>query len=319
MKRKISVCFLNACTLWLLNSCVGMGQNKRSMATFRKPSPLEGTFQVSTVTNSASLTLQAASYDTVYVSGEMTTYMIFPENVAVMDIGSKHYVGKIESDNMLYLKPLKAHVPPSSLLVRTAEERIYLHYIAYRQQPKKIFWDYRTDTLIPAQLTRSNQAATLPAAKPAKSYTQKLTFLQKVPPKRKITYCKANGLQVEVTGLALDREAMYVRMDIKNRTSIPYKIDYVGFTYEQRHTKKSQRRIAPEKMEVAPFAQVAVPIISPQGEECLVYALPLYANAKRGFLEIVIRESDGNRLLSVRIPARRLAKAQYLPTPVSLK
>jgi hypothetical protein len=55
-----------------------------------------------------------------------------------MDLGSKSYTGKIESGNMLYLKPLKPNVAPSSLLVRTTGERITCTTFATGSTPQDL-------------------------------------------------------------------------------------------------------------------------------------------------------------------------------------
>ncbi len=251
-------------------------------------------------------------YDTVFVSGGMTTYMIFPENVAVMDLGSKGYVGKIESGNMLYLKPLSASVAPSSLLVRTTGDRIYLHYIACKRQPDKIFWDYRADTLVETMPAGINAAQTV--TRPRMVYLKQLEFLKKQK-KRKLARYAYSGIKMTVSNLAVDREAVYVLVDVENNTSVPYKLDYVSFTYKERRSKKSRRRIVPQENVVEPLAQQAATAIAPQGKECLAYALPLYAGTNKGFLEVVVREADGNRLLSGIIPARKIARSIFLASP----
>lgn len=253
-----------------------------------------------------------APYDTVFVSGGMTTYMIFPENVAVMDLGSKGYVGKIESGNMLYLKPLSASVAPSSLLVRTTGDRIYLHYIAYRRQPDKIFWDYRTDTLVEASPTGVNAAHAAP--RPRMMYARQLEALRKQP-KRKLARYASSGIKMTVSNLAVDGKALYVLLDVENNTSVPYNLDYVSFTYKERRSKKSLRRIVPQENVVEPLDGQAAGEVAPRGKECLAYALPLYAGTNKGFLEVIVHEADGNRLLSGIIPTRKIARSAYLASP----
>ncbi len=253
-----------------------------------------------------------AIYDTVFVSGGMTTYMIFPENVAVMDLGSKGYVGKIESGNMLYLKPLSAGVAPSSLLVRTTGDRIYLHYIAFRRHPDKIVWDYRADTLVEALPSGVNASHAVPRTRMA--YARQLEALKKQP-KRKLARYASSGIKMTVSNLAVDGEAVYVLIDVENNTSVPYKLDYVSFTYKERRSKKSPRRILPQENVVEPMDRQVAGVVAPRGKERLAYALPLYVGTNKGFLEVIVREADGNRLLSGIIRARKIARSAYLASP----
>ena len=233
----------------------------------------------------------------------MTTYMIFPENVAVMDLGSKAYAGKIESGNMLYLKPLKANPAPSSLLVRTTRDRIYLHYIAYRQRPDHLFWDYRTDTL--------DDASPLGATTNQQVYTGQLDRLKKQR-KRKLGSYASSGMKMTLTRLAVDDAAVYVLLEIQNSTSIPYKLGYLSFTYKERHARKSRRKISPEEILVEPLAQEASSQVPAHSKASLAYALPLFAGTRRGFMEIVIRENEGNRLLTGTVRAQKIAQSPYL-------
>lgn len=260
------------------------------------------------VSNSIVSAPKQVAYDTVYVSDRMTTYMIFPEAVAIMDLGSKSYMGKIESGNMLYLKPLKPHVAPSSLLVRTTGERIYLHYIAYQEHPRKIFWDYRPDSLRPDASKAGSQFES------QEEYTRKLGQLGQLKGKRLAVH-RANGLVLQVGNLAIDKRATYLLLGVENFTSLPYQIDYVCFAYKERRSRKSQRRIEPAEHLAEPLAQVAVPVVAPLGKETLGYALPLYAGTNRNFLEVTLREASGNRSLKVRIPARKIARSLYLSSP----
>jgi hypothetical protein len=210
---------------------------------------------------------------------------------------------------MLLLKPMKEGVAPSSLLVRTAGERIYLHYIAFKARPEKIFWDYRTDTLMTLTPAAGNTGENEPAGQ--EIFSGQLARL-KAGPKRKLARDKANGLQLSVTNVAVDKEATYLLLDLENKTSIPYQLEYVSFAYKERRSRKSQRRIQPEENLVQPLYQQTLPVVSPHDRELMAYALPLHAGTHKGYLEVVIREASGNRLLSGSIPARKIARSQYL-------
>ncbi len=192
-------------------------------------------------------------------------------------------------------------------------EQIYLHYIAYKQRPEKIFWDYRADTLQAQMLPSVNK---LEKAEKAGSaiYTGQLNLL-KNSPKRRVLRHQANGLKLTVSHLAVDSKATYLLMDLANNSSIPYKLDYISFVYKERRSRKSKRIIDPEENAVEPLAQVAARAVSPGSKECLAYALPLYAGTDRGTLEVVVRESNGNRILSGRIPSRRISRSLYLHSP----
>ena len=115
-----------------------------------------------------------------------------------------------------------------------------------------------------------------------------------------------------VSHLAVDSGATYLLLDVHNRSAIPYQVQYVGFTYKECHSKKSRKRIDPEQNQVEPLFSEGAAIISPQKQEQLAYVLPLFAPTRKGYLEIIIREENGNRVLKGNLRATRLAKALYL-------
>jgi len=261
-------------------------------------------------TGSASST--PSPHDTIYVSTEMTTYLVFPEPISVWDLGSKSYAAKIESRNMLYLKPLKAHTSISSLLVQTADGTIYLNYIAYCKFPQQLFWDYRSTRAAPA----STAGDSLPAQEEkvqnvSAHYARQVAFVRSQKKGNLLTR-SSNRMRLRVSHLAVDSGAMYLLLDVRNRSSIPYQVQYVGFAYKEPRSKKSRKRIDPEQNQVEPLFSEGVAVISAQKQEQLAYVLPLFAPTRKGYLEIIIREENGNRVLKASLRATRLAKALYL-------
>jgi hypothetical protein len=252
------------------------------------------------------------SYDTVYVSNHTTTYLIFPQAVEVVDIGSKDYTGKIESGNMLFLKPLKALAQPSNFLVRTQDGSVYLHNIAFAHQPKRVFWDYRgKEENNPFEAASTDKSAQNINLHETKILEEKLLLLKKQPNK-KIASSKANMLHLLVENFAVDNETAYLIVALQNNSSIPYKIDYVSFAYKEPKKKKSKKQVLIPENEVRPLAAIATDLILPGKSESLAYAIPLYAGTSKGFFEITVREKNGNRTMTCKVGARKIMKATYL-------
>jgi hypothetical protein len=267
-----------------------------------------------------------AGYDTVYVSTEMTTYLIFPSEIRLLDLGSKNYAGRIEQ-NKLLLKPLRPAVPPSAMMIETNDGQIYLHYIAYSRQPKRIFWDYRAST--PAATTLSNSGSGFngenrdygnKADPPAKEvYSTKLAYLKKQK-RRNLFHKKENNIALRISGLAVDNTATYMLLKLDNQSSIPYKLEYVSFTYQEKRKRKQRRKVASQENQVLPMLAQTTDMIGPHSSSEMAYAFPLFANTLKGKLQIIVRETDGNRVVRARVPARVLAKTLYIPnTAISYK
>ncbi len=249
--------------------------------------------------------------DTLYVSTQMTTYLIFPRPVSVWDLGSKSYAAKIESGNMLYVKPLKANTPLSTLLVQTTDGTIYLQYVAYRQFPRQLLRDYRT--ALPDSASGNPAAETEEVPPATRAYYARQTDLLRKQKSGKVFSRSPGRIRFQVTNVAVDSGAVYLLLNVHNRSSIPYRVQYVSFAYREARPKKSRRRIHPEHREVHPLHSEAVSIIRPQQLEQMAYVLPSFASTRKGHLEIIIREENGNRILRGLVPATRIAKSLYLP------
>jgi hypothetical protein len=262
------------------------------------------------------------SYDTVYVSTEMTTYLIFPTPIKLLDLGSKNYAGRIEQ-NKLLLKPVRGQVAPSAMMIETEDGQIYLHYIGYKQQPKRIFWDYRT--LLATHATNSNHSAGNNGYgntgngnngsdnKADDIYSGKLAYLKKQK-RRRLFYKKENNIALRISALAVDNTATYMLLQVDNQSSIPYKLEYVSFAYIEKRKRKARRKVVGEENQVLPMLSQTTDMVKPRSTSELAYAFPLFANTLKGKLEIIVRETDGNRVVRAYVPAKVLAKTLYIPT-----
>ncbi len=143
-------------------------------------------------------------------------------------------------------------------------------------------------------------------------YAQQIDLLKKQK-RGNILTRSSNRIRLRVTTMVVDSGAVYLLLDVHNRSAIPYRMQYVSFAFKEPRSKKSRRRIHPEHLEVQPLFSEAASVIRPQQQERLAYVLPLFASTRKGYLEIVIREENGNRILKGNVPASRLAKALYLP------
>ncbi len=255
------------------------------------------------------------SYDTVYVSTEMTTYLIFPTPIKLLDLGSKNYAGRIEQ-NKLLLKPVRGQVAPSAMMIETEDGQIYLHYIGYKQQPKRIFWDYRTTMAGNPGNSGNGIAGSGNVSSGNKAddiYSGKLAYLKKQK-RRKLFYKKENNIALRISALAVDNTATYMLLQVDNKSSIPYKLEYVSFAYQEKRKRKARRKVAGEENQVLPMLSQTTDMVKPLSSSELAYAFPLFANTLKGKLEIIVRETDGNRVVRAYVPAKVLAKTLYIPT-----
>ena len=244
--------------------------------------------------------------DTIYVSNTENTYLLFPEEVNLVDIGrTGAFAARIEGE-CVFLKALTSQSVQTSFLVRYGKQYM-IAKLVNSNSPKKILYDFRGNTSPPVDSGVEKKEEKVEH----KAAAEGLETI-KEQKGRKITPVKSqHGLKVGITHLQNDREATYLGIFLRNNSSIDYKIDFVGFALVEKRGRRFSRNNRVQK-ELIPFASNGPTVIQAGEEEVLFYALPLYAMSSRGKLQIQIREKRGARILRLSIPSRKINNAQIL-------
>ena len=69
-------------------------------------------------------------YDTIYVSTESTTYLIFDEPISLFNLGSKDYEAKADDPHILFIRA-KTTLAKRSTIVVTHGDEILTAYVAF--------------------------------------------------------------------------------------------------------------------------------------------------------------------------------------------
>ncbi|GAB4039918.1 MULTISPECIES: DUF4138 domain-containing protein [unclassified Spirosoma] len=244
----------------------------------------------------------AQHLDTITVSVEGTSYVIFDEPISLVNLGTKAYVGKVENERMLFLKALAPNATPTTLLIQ-AGSKLFTGYIRYERNPSKSFYDYR---VLDEGNTRSNQLSSTVA--PASS---KLTRMKVIKPNTHIREEK-DGIDLECVQLFNDAERTYLKIAFHNTTTVAYVLDIVSFTYKEKLPRRLRNKVAPQFEEMKPDDRLEPARIEAGRTEAFYYSLPLYSTTEDGYLEIIFREKVGARVVTLEVPAQKIMKAPLL-------
>lgn len=235
--------------------------------------------------------------DTIWVSDTETTYLLFPNEVQLIDIGrTGDYFAKIEGKSV-FLKARSNASGPTNFLVRYGSE-YYTARIQFAALPARSLYDMR---VYPATQVEEEKVAHDVAG-------AKLARLREEADQGGLQQRSRHGLTLRLTQLQIDRLGIYLAMHLSNPSSIDYQLDFVGFSFQEKKGRRFSRNNSFSK-EVRPNAQAAPELIPAHGEAELLYALPLFAMSSRGRLLIQFREKEGSRILRMSIPARRINRA----------
>jgi hypothetical protein len=256
-----------------------------------------------------------AQGDTIFITHSATTYLLFAEEVTVVDIGkSNEYLSRIEG-KCVFVKAAKEHPTPTSLLVQHGED-YFVALLAYKSQSNRFLYDFRKKVLPEKALQKDSNKEpdhskdkNIDLEKVKRHFKNFEKSLQGVKQKT----LRRDDVGLSLTHVANDKEATYLSFTFQNRSSIDYVLDVVTFERKEKKGKRfSQNNVSREFIE--PVVSSFTKVIEAQGKANLQYAIPLYALGKRSHLEISFREKSGSRLLTLKLPARYINNASiYQP------
>lgn len=252
--------------------------------------------------------------DTIAVSATGTTYLIFDEPITLFNLGTKHYVGKIENEKMIFLKASVPNAEPTTLLVQ-AGSLLLTGYIRTDRKPAKAFYDYRASAQPTAP--KPNTPDRQPPGVSPKSSTGSNTGISTL---MRMSKAKANchisekqdGIHVVCNQLFNDTQHTYLKLAIQNKTTLPFIIDLISFTYKEKLPKRMRNKVSPQFEERQPDEKIEPARVDAGRTEDFYYSLPVYSTTLKGYLEIIVREQTGARVIVLTIPSSDIQEAPLL-------
>jgi hypothetical protein len=239
--------------------------------------------------------------DTVFVTHSATTYLLFTEEVTLVDIGKpSEYLSKIEG-KCVFVKATREHTAPTSIFVRH-ENEYFVAVLAYRPQSNRFLYDYRKKAS-PEQKdsTGGKQVDMQPVRK-------HFTAFQTAPQGIRKKHASRDKLKLSLMHLVNDKQATYLGFTLQNGSSIDYEIDLITFERKEKRGKRfSQNNIS--KAFIEPFVSSGIKVVEAKQTRHLFFAIPLYALGKRSHLEVSFREKNGSRLLTLKLPSHYINQA----------
>ncbi|MBD0258826.1 MAG: DUF4138 domain-containing protein [Cytophagales bacterium] len=254
----------------------------------------------------ASVRPTAAQTDTIQVTHTANTYLLFNQPVDLVAVGlAGTYLAKIEGKSV-FLKAKEANVWPTTILVRSGDD-YFTAQLEYNPLPEKSLYDFRSTGNASVLPAKSKTVQPLPAA----TVQKRLEELSKAADGKALRTKKAGDVRLSLVSLFNDQGATYLQLLLRNGSSIPYWLDYVGFELlEQRGKRFSNNNT--DRKETLPLVAVAPAQIAAGKAEALRFALPLYAFGRRGKLLITVRETAGSRVLHLKVPGQAINHAPFL-------
>lgn len=260
---------------------------------------------------------------TIEVGFTKTMHILFPAPVTYIDIGSMAIIaGKADgAENVVRVKAaVRDFAEETNLTVITEDGGFYTFDARYAENPS-------TSTIEIA-------AAESPAAQPASaSETPRAdegrVLLREVGRERPATikrvlsdiyrqnrtdvkgiHTRKYGVEVEVRGIYVHNDVIYLHVQIANNTNISFEVDYRRFVVADR---KAAKRTAQQQRIIEPLRVCNDPsIVRGHQRQRIVFALPKLTLEEDKILLLEIAEKDGARHQCLEISSKELLGAKAL-------
>ena len=259
--------------------------------------------------------------DTIYVSDQAKSYLLFDEPVTLADVGNPSwYQAQIEGTSVLVVASKDSVADTPFYAVVGGEP--FTARLVFRPHPEA-FYDFR-------QSDNASEKASKRTASQAKLFDRMQALLMQ----DDLHYANArqNGIRFQLVGLMHDLSTTYLKFKVENRTSLVYQTDFVGFEQLKRYkkgffAKDQEARFPIEPLvewrldEVVPLPdgsnaydpptikQTVPQVVLPYSEDYLYYAIPIQSLERKEAIIATLHEKKSTRNVSLKISSRLIRRA----------
>ena len=273
--------------------------------------------------NDGATSRQGLTPRTIEVGFTKTVHILFPAPVTYIDIGSMAIIaGKADgAENVVRVKAaVRDFAEETNLTVITEDGGFYTFDARYAENP--------STSTIEIAAAESPAAQSASASEPARADEGRV-LLREVGRERPATikrvlsdiyrqnradvrgiHTRKYGVEVEVRGIYVHNDVIYLHVQIANNTNISFEVDYRRFVVADR---KAAKRTAQQQRIIEPLRVCNDPsIVRGHQRQRIVFALPKLTLEEDKILLLEIAEKDGARHQHLEISSKELLGAKAL-------
>lgn len=273
--------------------------------------------------NDGATSRQGLTPRTIEVGFTKTVHILFPASVTYIDIGSMAIIaGKADgAENVVRVKAaVRDFAEETNLTVITEDGGFYTFDARYAENP--------ATSTIEISVVESPAAQPASAAEPARADEGRV-LLREVGRERPATvkrvlsdiyrqnradvkgiHTRKYGVELEVRGIYVHNDVIYLHVQIANNTNISFEVDYRRFVVADR---KAAKRTAQQQRIIEPLRVCNDPsIVRGHQRQRIVFALPKLTLEEDKILLLEIAEKDGARHQYLEISSKELLGAKAL-------
>ncbi|MBF4485814.1 conjugative transposon protein TraN [Flavobacterium sp. CSZ] len=250
--------------------------------------------------------LNQEEYKNLQIGYSKTTSIIFPYAIKSIDKGSPDVLMQKAKgvENILLVKASKENFNQTNLTVVTADNRLYVFVLNYDESCPDLNIKADNTAVVSGNILFSmendNQKKIEQYASLALSKKKKLEGLKR----------SRFEMKLNVTGIFIHQDILYLRLLLGNNSKINYEIDQLRFFIRDR---KKSKRTASQEIEVIPlYSTSASSVIPDKSEVNIVYAVSKFTIPEKKYLTIQLIEKNGGRHIEIDVKNNDLINLDVL-------
>lgn len=248
------------------------------------------------------------------VTYDKTSHLIFPTAIRYVDLGSEYLIaGKADdAENVLRVKAsVRDFEPETNFSVITNDGRFYSFNVYYSSYPDALSYDLLT---MQKAVDKANGNDVLFEELGNNSPSLAGLLLETIYKKDKRIVkhigAKSFGIQFILKGIYIHNGKYYFHTELRNRTNVPFQIDFVNFKVVDK--KVAKRTVVQERPMIPLRTYKPLTEISGQTTEQNVFLLDQFTITDDKVLLIEIFEKNGGRLQTLQVENSDLIKARLI-------
>ena len=248
------------------------------------------------------------------VTYDKTSHLIFPSAIRYVDLGSEYLIaGKAEdAENVLRVKAsVRAFEPETNFSVITNDGRFYSFNVYYSSYPEVLSYDLLT---MQKAVDKANGNDVLFEELGNNSPSLAGLLLETIynMDKRIVKHigAKSFGIQFILKGIYIHNGKYYFHTELRNRTNVPFQIDFVNFKVVDK--KIAKRTVVQERPMIPLRTYKPLDEIGGKAIEQNVFLLDQFTIDDDKILLIEIFEKNGGRHQTLQVENSDLIKARLI-------
>ena len=248
------------------------------------------------------------------VTYDKTSHLIFPTAIRYVDLGSEYLIaGKAEdAENVLRVKAtVRDFEPETNFSVITNDGRFYSFNVYYSSYPEVLSYDLLT---MQKAVDKANGNDVLFEELGNNSPSLAGLLLETIYKKDKRIVkhigAKSFGIQFILKGIYIHNGKYYFHTELRNRTNVPFQIDFVNFKVVDK--KVAKRTVVQERPMIPLRTYKPLDEIGGKSTEQNVFLLDQFTIADAKVLLIEIFEKNGGRHQTLQVENSDLIKARLI-------